>query len=162
MKKTKALVNKILAELEKTGIAQIACDKVGISRNTFYRWIKEDRDFLEQVDEAKSLGEGVVSDVALSNVITGIRNKDPMFTKYWLSHRHPDFRRPFVHRVDSDLLAHFRALAEGSRTAQIRDEISDFVESSEQEIMELAKADAKEFFERFGVGISKKKPPKVT
>ncbi len=162
MKKTKVLVNKLLEELEKHGIVQYACDKNGISRNTFYRWMKEDKVFLEQVNEALSLGVGALNDMAVSNVVNGIKNKDMASTKLWLIHRHPEFRRPYVHKVDLDLLAHFRALAEGSRTAKIRDEISDFADASRKEIMESAKADAKEFFERFGVKISKKKPPKAT
>lgn len=165
MKKTKALVNRLLEELEKTGIAQIACDKVGVSRNSFYRWMKEDQDFLERVNEAKSLGEGVVSDVALSNVITGIKNRDAMFTKYWLSHRHPDFRRPFVHKTDTDVLAYFRALMEASKTRQIREEISGFADPAYEEEMNQAKEDAEKFFQQWGVPVeknSKKKPPKAT
>lgn len=124
MKKTKALLDKLVEEIEKTPLIQIACDKVGISRNTFYRWMKEDEDFLARVNEAVSLGTGLVSDVAISNVLEGIKKKDSMYTKYWLSHKHPDFRRPYVHRIDADdLLVHSRLLAEGARKHRIEQEI---------------------------------------
>jgi hypothetical protein len=124
MKKTAALLNRLVEEIEKTPLIQIACDKVGISRNTFYRWMKEDEEFLTRVNEAVSLGTGLVSDVAISNVLEGIKKKDAMYTKYWLSHKHPDFRRPFVHRVEADdLLVHSRILAEGARKHRIEQEI---------------------------------------
>ncbi len=124
MKKTKALVNRLIEELEKTGLILGACEKVGVSRNTFYRWMKEDKEFLSQVNEALSLGTGLVSDVAVSNVLDGIKKKDPMYTKYWLSHRHPDFRRPYVFKVDSDdLISHFRSTLEGVKKRQIEEEI---------------------------------------
>lgn len=124
MKKTQKLVDKLVEEIEKTPLVHVACDKVGISRNTFYRWMKEDKKFLERINESMSLGSGFVSDVALSNVLSGIKNKDAMYTKYWLSHKHPDFRRPFVHKVDSDdLLAQFRSVLEGLKKREIEEGI---------------------------------------
>lgn len=109
-----------MEEVGKHGIIQSACDKHGISRQTFYRWMKEYPDFLKQVTEAQSLGIGVVNDVALSNILAGIKSKDMNSTKYWLSHRHPEFRRPYIHRVDiDDLVSHERSLTEAMRKHQI-------------------------------------------
>lgn len=34
-----------------SGIVSIACEKVGISRNTFYKWKREDAEFASAVDE---------------------------------------------------------------------------------------------------------------
>jgi ACT domain-containing protein len=124
MKKTKALVNRLLEEVGKHGIIQSACDKHGISRQTFYRWMKDYPDFLKEVTEAQSLGVGVVNDVALSNILAGIKSKDMNSTKYWLSHRHPEFRRPFVHRVDiDDLIAYERSITEGMKKHELIKEI---------------------------------------
>lgn len=104
MKKEK-VQNKLIEELERTPIISVACEKVDISRNTFYRWIQEDTKFLKQVNEAMDKGIGLVSDFAESNVLSGIKNKDAGYTKYWLSHRHPRYKRPFIHRYDQrDLL----------------------------------------------------------
>jgi hypothetical protein len=128
MKKTKALLDKLVEELEKTPLIQVACDKVGISRNTFYRWLKENKELLARVNEALSLGTGLVSDVALSNVLEGIKRKDAMYTKYWLSHKHPDFRRPYVFKVDSDdMISHFRSTMEGLRLHEIQESIRTIV-----------------------------------
>lgn len=134
MKKTKALVNRLLEEIGKHGIIQSACDKHGISRQTFYRWMKEYPDFLAQVGEAQSLGVGVVNDVAQSNILAGIKAKDMKSTTYWLSHRHPEFRRPFVHRVDiDDLIAHERSIAEGVQKHQLRMQIGRLEKSMTEE-----------------------------
>lgn len=102
MKKTKALTTKLLEELERTPLIETACDKIGISRNTYYRWAKEDKEFLKATNKALSLGKGRVNDIAISNILSGIKAKDMKVTMYWLSHNHPDFRRPFRDRVDVD------------------------------------------------------------
>lgn len=150
MKKTKVLVEKLLEELEKHGIIQYACDKNGISRNTFYRWMKEDQVFLERVNESVSLGVGGLNDMALSNLVNGIKNKDMATTKFWLIHRHAEFRRPYRHRVDSDdLLAHHRMLTEGMKLRQIEDDIRTTLTASEEERMAETEKGAQEFVERW-------------
>lgn len=97
MKKDR-LTDKFLEELERTPVVQIACEKVGVSRNTVYRWIKEDVDFRVRFNDALSVGEDVVSDVAESNVLHGIRNKDFRYTNLWLATHHPRYRRPQIFR----------------------------------------------------------------
>lgn len=150
MKKTRALTNKLIEELEKTPIIQVACDKVGISRNTFYRWMKEDEDFLARVSEAMSLGTGLVNDVAISNVFEGIKRKDPMYTKYWLDRKHPDFRKPFVFKVDSDdLISHFRSTMEGVKKREIEEGIKNTITEDERKKNEQAEKEAVAFLQRW-------------
>lgn len=100
MKKNKVR-EKFLEELERTPIIIIACEKVGVTRNSVYRWMKEDPEFLHQVNESLEAGTGLVNDIAESNVLTGIKNKSEGYTKYWLSHRHSKFKRPFIYRDDN-------------------------------------------------------------
>ncbi|MBP9816374.1 hypothetical protein KBD09_04040 [Candidatus Woesebacteria bacterium] len=87
---------KFIEELEKTPIVSVVCEKVGISRNTFYRWIKEDAHFALAVGNAMDMGVALVGDFAESNVLNGIRNKDTRLTQFWLTHRHPSYKRQFV------------------------------------------------------------------
>jgi len=146
MKKTKALINKLLAELEKTPLIQIACDKVGISRNTFYRWMKEDKEFLSRTTEAISLGTGLVNDVAISNVLEGIKRKDPMYTKYWLDRKHHDFRRPFRFKIDSDdILTQFRLMMESIKVNQVEQDIKNALGESERKEIEDDKREMEEW-----------------
>ncbi|MEN9647631.1 MAG: hypothetical protein RLY57_435 [Candidatus Parcubacteria bacterium] len=150
MKKTKALINKLLEEIENTPLVQIACEKIGISRNTFYRWMKEDPGLLEQVNYALSLGKGRVNDIAVSNVLSGIKSKDVRYTMYWLDRNHSDFRKPFVPKVDADdLLVHYRLLMEGSKLRQIEDDIRNTVTTQEREMVEDAYKDANEFMRKW-------------
>lgn len=102
MKKTKVLWSKILEELERTPIIQVVCEKFGISRQTFYRWMHESEANFNDVNKALGFGVGLVNDVAESNVLTGIKNKDAGYTKYWLSHRHEAYKKPFRHRDASN------------------------------------------------------------
>lgn len=139
MKKTKTLMNKLVEEIEKAPIIQVACDKFGVSRNTFYRWMKEDKEFLKRVKYAMSLGDGLVNDVALSNVLSGIKSKDVKYTMYWLNRKHPDFRKPYVHRVDSDdVIAEFSSLMEGFKRNQIERDIRNNANSWDAERMKEA------------------------
>lgn len=96
MKKTKVW-KQFLEELEKTPVVQVACEKVDISRQTYYRWIKEES-ALTEIREARQRGIDLVNDVAESNVLNGIKNKDAGYTKYWLSSRHEAYKKPFTHR----------------------------------------------------------------
>lgn len=124
MKKTKKLINKLLEELERTPLVQTACEKLGISRNTFYRWMKEDEKFLEKVTNALSLGNGLVNDVAVSNILAGIKAKDFKSTVYWLNRKHPDFKQPYRERIDADdILEYSRILRDGARRLRTEEEI---------------------------------------
>lgn len=101
MKKHK-VKKQFIEELERTPIIQVACDRVGISRNTFYRWMKEDVEFAFEVNEALDSGIDFVNDHAEGNVLNGIKKGDAGYTKYWLSSRHEAYRRPFIHREKTE------------------------------------------------------------
>jgi transposase-like protein len=54
--KNDTLKNKIVSLLiEYRGIIATVCQKVGISRNCFYEWCKDDSEFKELVENAKEL-----------------------------------------------------------------------------------------------------------
>lgn len=103
MKKNKVYKN-FLEELERTPIISIACEKSNISRNTFYRWMKEDREFSLLADEALKRGIDLVNDVAESNVLNGIKNQDRKWTEFWLRHRHITYKRTLYYfKEDKEL-----------------------------------------------------------
>ncbi len=87
---------EILAELERTGIIEFACKKAGIGRSTFYNWKKKDPDFAKAVDEAMSSGVGVINDLAVSQLIQSIKNREMRAIQYWLDRRHEDFNAPYA------------------------------------------------------------------
>lgn len=91
MKKTK--VHKdFLDQLRKIPIVQVSCEKVGVSRNSVYRWRKEDPDFAKQMDEALAEGEAMVNDMSEGQLLSLIREKNFPAISFWLRKRNPRFR----------------------------------------------------------------------
>lgn len=99
--KNKALM---LEQLKKTPIIQIACEKTGISRMTFYRWKKEDKEFAKAVDESILDGRYVVNDLAEATLVNEIKRNDLKAVIYWLKNHHPDYAATLnlKHTFESD------------------------------------------------------------
>ncbi len=82
----------ILETLKKTPIIQVVCEKVGVSRATYYRWCKEDEKFNEESNEALLKGKHLVNDVAESQLISAIKDKNLTAIIFWLKHHHKDYK----------------------------------------------------------------------
>ena len=82
----------ILNRLSKMPIVEIACKQVGTPRSTYYRWRKADKNFANACDEAVERSADVVNDVAESQLIAAIKNKDMRAITFWLKHRHAAYR----------------------------------------------------------------------
>ena len=81
----------IIENLQKTPVVQVVCEKVGVSRATYYRWRKEDDQFEKDSDEAVRFGEGRVNDMAESQLLTLIRDKNVTAIIFWLKHHHQQY-----------------------------------------------------------------------
>ena len=83
---------KLLLELlRKTPIVQIACEKIGIGRASYYRWRKEDPEFTKQSDQALLDGSLLVNDMAESQLMSAIKDKNMTGIMFWLRHHHPAY-----------------------------------------------------------------------
>jgi hypothetical protein len=82
----------IIEQLRKTPIVQIACDKAGVGRATYYRWLEDDAEFAGLAGKAMLEGNGLVSDAAESQMVNLIRNGNLGAITFWLKHRHPAYR----------------------------------------------------------------------
>ena len=82
---------KIIEELKKTPIVQYACQKHNVPRSTFYRWKKSNEKFKKEVETALVDGYNLINDLAISQVISKIKNGDNTMTIFWLKCKHPDF-----------------------------------------------------------------------
>lgn len=91
MKKLK-LKNAFLDELRRIPIIQVACEKVGISRNSVYRWKNTDEEFAKEMETALAEGEALVNDMSESQLLTLIKEKNYPAISFWLRHRNPKFR----------------------------------------------------------------------
>lgn len=91
MKKNK-LQDQFLEELAKVPIVQVACEKTGLSRNSVYRWRKEDKTFERKMDEALKSGVAFVNDMSESQLLTLIKEKSYSAISFWLRHRNDNYK----------------------------------------------------------------------
>lgn len=89
--KTSKQKELILEQLKKTPIIQVATEKVGIARSTFYRWKVQDPAFAAVVDEAIDQGVSLMNEYAESMLISAIKDQNLTAVFYWLNHRHPAY-----------------------------------------------------------------------
>lgn len=81
----------LLEQLKKTPIVQIACEKTGIGRTTYYRWRKEDDEFKKNADSALKEGSSLVNDMAESQLLGAIRDGNMTAIIFWLKHHHNQY-----------------------------------------------------------------------
>lgn len=91
MKKNK-LQDKFFEELRKIPIIQVACEKTDVSRNSVYRWRKEDPEFCKKMDQAMSDGVAFVNDMSESQLLTLIKEKSYPAINFWLRHRNDNYK----------------------------------------------------------------------
>jgi hypothetical protein len=84
--------SEFLDHLRKIPIVLVACEKSGLSRNSVYRWRKEDKEFQKEMDEALIEGEEMVNDMSESQLLTMIKEKNWSAVSFWLRHRNPKFK----------------------------------------------------------------------
>jgi len=82
---------KLVETLKEMPIIQVACKRIGISRDTYYRWRREDRDFRRQGEDAMQHGFEYINDLSESQILTLIREKKMPAITLWLKHHHPRY-----------------------------------------------------------------------
>lgn len=93
---------KLLEKLLKTPIVEVACKQIGLPRSTYYRWRKEDLDFASACDEAFEQSAGLINDMAESQLINSIKEKNMTAIIFWLKNHH----RSYKTRVEVDAHVH--------------------------------------------------------
>jgi hypothetical protein len=91
MKKNK-YQDQFLEELARIPIIQVACEKTGLSRNSVYRWRKEDTAFSKRMDEAIAEGVALVNDMSESQLLNLIKEKNWSAISFWLKHRNDNYK----------------------------------------------------------------------
>lgn len=82
---------QILELLKSTPIVQVACQKSGVSRATYYRWRDKDKKFKEQSDSALKEGIAFINDLAESQLLSSIKEKNMTAIIFWLKNRHSGY-----------------------------------------------------------------------
>ena len=94
--------SKFLDCLKTTPIIQTACLKTGISRATFYRWRKENLEFKNKSDIAMKKGIHFINDLAESQLISSIRDKNMTAIIFWLKHHHKNYSENRIYLSSND------------------------------------------------------------
>ena len=76
---------------EVRGNISISCDAVGINRQTFYNWMKNDTNFNDAVQEAQARLRDDMESVLVNR---GVDNSDAALI-FWLKNRHPDYKQNY-------------------------------------------------------------------
>jgi hypothetical protein len=81
-----------LEHLRKVPVVQVACERADISRNSVYRWRSEDTEFAKAMDEALLNGRTSVNDLAETQLISAIKDRNITAIMGWLKHNHPSYK----------------------------------------------------------------------
>jgi hypothetical protein len=105
MTKTDILKRSLLEALEKSlGIVTSACKSAGCSRETFYKYCKEDDDFKRDVDELAN----VALDFAESQLHKQIRDGIPSSTIFYLKTKGKS--RGYIEKQELDITGNIQKL----------------------------------------------------
>lgn len=83
---------KFLEVLEKNPVIHIALERSGVTKPSFYRWRSEDKEFATAVEKALDEGNRLISDIAISQLITAIKEKNLGAIKFWLENHDDQYR----------------------------------------------------------------------
>lgn len=86
------LKDLFLDNLTKIPNISLVCEKVKISRATFYRWRILDDEFNNNVELALEAGQEVINDLCESKIVSKIQEGDSGMIKYWLSHHNERYK----------------------------------------------------------------------
>jgi hypothetical protein len=92
----KKLKELVLDQLRHYPIVQVACEKSGIGRQTYYRWREENKEFGESADKAMMEGEDLFNDLGEHQLMSLMKDKHWPAIHYWLEKRHPKYNKTKV------------------------------------------------------------------
>lgn len=107
MKNTGVTKKLLLEQLRKSPIIEAACQKIGISRMTFYRWKEQSKTFAKEIDQALLDGRLLVNDLAESQLISAVKDKNISAIMHWLRHNHPTYANTLQikHAIEDESLS---------------------------------------------------------
>src|SRR3989344_5945054 len=91
--KRESKMRRIVQQLLLTPIPQIACERAGVSRATYYRWRANDFMFARAADKAMEISRFFVNDLAESQLIRRAKEGDPWALTFWLIYNHPRYAK---------------------------------------------------------------------
>lgn len=94
--KTKQQKQAFLEQLPKYPVVQVACEKSGVGRSTYYAW-RKDKEFTKLADEAIKSGTYFINDMAESKLIQNIQSGNNTAIIFWLKNHHTQYSERIRH-----------------------------------------------------------------
>lgn len=82
----------LLEQLRKMPVIESACQKVNISRASYYRWRAKSKEFAKKADEALQEGSLLINDLAEGQLMSAIRDRNLTAIIFWLRNHHPIYK----------------------------------------------------------------------
>jgi len=82
----------LVEHLKRMPIIETACKQAGVSRASYYRWKLKDPKFAEQTEKAIEEGTQLINDVAESQLLSAIKDRNMTGIIFWLKNRHVAYR----------------------------------------------------------------------
>lgn len=92
----------VIDQLRKTPIVQVACERIGVGRSTYYKWRKCDTTFARVADKALEAGRFFINDLAESKLLRLVQDSNLTSIIFWLKHNHPKYAvtTRFIHEYE--------------------------------------------------------------
>ena len=103
MRKNLTKKKRVIKELVQVPIIQLACKRAGVSRATYYRWLKEDLKFALECDEALEKGIQSINDLAESKLIHRVNEGDMRAISFWLANNKENYRKNPTRVIERDV-----------------------------------------------------------
>jgi len=104
----KSRKTQIIEALEQTPNVSSVCQKVGISRQTYYRWLEEDVNFANKVEKAVKMGDEYFCDMVENQMMRKVSDGYWPAIKYGLERRHKKYMKkseiPTTDPADPELI----------------------------------------------------------
>ena len=82
----------IIEQLKKTPIIEVAAQKVGIGRASYYRWRHQDEKFAQEAENALFEGVSFMNDLAESKLLSSVKEGNLTGIIFWLKNRHDAYK----------------------------------------------------------------------
>ncbi len=100
---TKKQKEALLVQLTKYPIVEVACNKTGVGRSTYYDWRQKDKQFCQMADRAISLGVDLITDMAESGLIKNIQANSNTAIIFWLKNHHGGYSDRIRHTHELEM-----------------------------------------------------------
>ena len=91
--KTNKSKELFLEQLKQTPIVEVACQKTGMARATYYHLRKTDSKFAEVADLALAEGKMLINDLGESQLISGMKDGNMTAIIFWLKNNHLNYKQ---------------------------------------------------------------------